>query len=144
MFSNNLKKLRTARGITQEELADIVGKSQQAVNLWERGTNEPGIESLNKLADHFGVTVDYLLGRQTEAVEEEGFLLGLNPEAKKRVKQYANYERIYQNLPESKRTDSSGLTNTDKNGKKPKLKRGIRGKERINRRASSEHLNNKE
>lgn len=75
------------------------------------------------MADFFGVTTDFLLGRQTEAAEEEGFLYGLNPEAKKRLKGYANYERINQNLPEDEQADSSGLTNTDKKGEKIRLKR---------------------
>ena len=116
MFPDILKNLRMEKNMSQQELADIVGKTQQAVYLWEKGENEPGIESLILIADFFGVTTDFLLGRQTEAAEEESFLYGLNPEAKKRLKGYANYERINQNLPKDEQADSSGLTNTDKKG----------------------------
>lgn len=123
MFPDILKNLRMEKNMSQQELADIVGKTQQAVYLWEKGENEPGIESLILIADFFGVTTDFLLGRQTEAAEEEGFLYGLNPEAKKRLKGYANYERINQNLPKDEQADSSGLTNTDKKGEKIRLKR---------------------
>ncbi len=63
MFAQRLRELRTSRKLSQQDLADIVGKTQQAVNLWEKGENEPGYETLKKLADLFSVTVDYLLGR---------------------------------------------------------------------------------
>lgn len=46
MFPDILKNLRIEKNMSQQELADIVGKTQQAVYLWEKGENEPGIESL--------------------------------------------------------------------------------------------------
>jgi transcriptional regulator with XRE-family HTH domain len=63
MFAQRLRELRTSRKLSQQDLADIVGKTQQAVNLWEKGENEPGLETLNILATFFGVSVDYLMCR---------------------------------------------------------------------------------
>lgn len=55
-----IKKLRTARGITQEELANKMGVSYQAVSKWETNTTTPDIAVLPQLALFFGVSMDEL------------------------------------------------------------------------------------
>ncbi len=57
----SLRRLRTARGITQETLADFLGVSSQAVSKWERGDGLPDITMLPPLANYFGVTLDELM-----------------------------------------------------------------------------------
>lgn len=64
MFAQRLRELRTSKNLSQQDIADLVGKTQQAVNLWEKGDNEPSHDILKKLADFFSVTVDYLLGHE--------------------------------------------------------------------------------
>jgi transcriptional regulator with XRE-family HTH domain len=59
----NLKKIRVAKGLAQKEVAAHIGVTQTAVSDWERGEREPDFETLVKLADFFGVTVDNILGR---------------------------------------------------------------------------------
>lgn len=63
MFAEQLKILRKRRGLTQTQLAHEIGLSQQAVGKWEKGRSTPDQGILQFLADFFGVTVDYLLGR---------------------------------------------------------------------------------
>lgn len=58
----NLRKLRISRGISQQQLADVIGTSQQSVNKYENHNVEPDISSLIKLADYFETSVDYLIG----------------------------------------------------------------------------------
>lgn len=60
----NLKEIRTKRQLTQQAVADYIGCSSVVYSRYERGTRQPSIEMLLKLADLFGVTVDFLLGRQ--------------------------------------------------------------------------------
>ncbi len=59
----NLKQLRKHKGISQKQLAKIIGVSIQTVFNWENGFFEPNISDLIKLADVFNVTIDYLVGR---------------------------------------------------------------------------------
>lgn len=58
----NLRKLRTSRGISQQQLADVIGTSQQSINKYENHSVEPDIRALITLADYFETTVDYLVG----------------------------------------------------------------------------------
>ncbi|MDE7099413.1 MAG: helix-turn-helix domain-containing protein [Ruminococcus sp.] len=68
---DNLKILRKQKGLTQEEIAEKLGVSRQAVAKWERGDTMPDIESCIKLADIYGITVD-LLVRNAGAEEHTG------------------------------------------------------------------------
>lgn len=58
-----LKKLRTASGYSQQELADKLGISKSSINMYERGERQPNFETLETIADFFNVDIDYLLGR---------------------------------------------------------------------------------
>mgnify|MGYP000339728703 CR=1 FL=1 len=59
----NLRQLRNRKGISQRTLGDILGVSQQTINLYENHAVEPDIYMLTKMADYFGTTIDYLVGR---------------------------------------------------------------------------------
>ena len=58
---SRLKMFRKQSGLTQEEIADKLGVSRQAVAKWERGETMPDIESCIKLADIYKTTVDMLV-----------------------------------------------------------------------------------
>ncbi len=72
----NLKKLRQLRGISQQQLADVIMVSQQSVNKYENHDVEPNVETLIKIADYFNVSVDYLIGRIDSEDKEK--ILNLN------------------------------------------------------------------
>ena len=61
-FGENLRKLRTERGLTQKELGDRVGLSKAAVSKYENSLGYPSLDMLIKIAAFFGVSTDYLLG----------------------------------------------------------------------------------
>lgn len=61
-----LKELRVRYNISQKQFAIELGLSQQTIASWEVGRTEPSHTFLNKIADYFGVTTDYLLGREKE------------------------------------------------------------------------------
>ena len=60
-FEEKLMALRKKGGMSQEELADQLGVSRQAISRWELGTTLPDAPNLLKLSDLFSVSIDYLL-----------------------------------------------------------------------------------
>lgn len=62
-FAQRLKALRKERGVTQQQLADGVGISKGGLSYYENAGRTPDISILERFADYFGVTTDYLLGR---------------------------------------------------------------------------------
>ena len=69
-IADRIQTLRKSKGISQEELADKVGVSRQAVSKWESGQSAPDIEKIILLSGFFGVTTDFLL-KGIEPVAEE-------------------------------------------------------------------------
>ena len=58
---SRLKMYRTQSGMTQEQLAEKLNVSRQAVAKWERGESTPDLDSCIKLAELYGITVDLLV-----------------------------------------------------------------------------------
>ena len=69
-LNENLKRLRQAKGMTQEELAEEIGASVQSVSRWEVGSSYPDVEMIPVIALYFGVTTDELMGVNKAAREE--------------------------------------------------------------------------
>ncbi len=63
MFSIKLKELREKAGLSQYSFADAFGVAQSTVGGWESGKREPNFETMQRLADFFDVSIDFLLGR---------------------------------------------------------------------------------
>ncbi len=63
MLSQRLKELRIEREKTQQDIADILGITRPAYTAYESGNRQPDYETLNKLAEFYNSTTDYLLGR---------------------------------------------------------------------------------
>lgn len=63
-LSKRIKELRKQKGYTQKEFADFIGVGQTTIANYEKGLRVPDTEKLNKIADYFQVTLDYLLGRE--------------------------------------------------------------------------------
>lgn len=68
IIAKNISTLRTAKKMTQLELAETINYSDKAVSKWERGESLPDVITLKSIADLFGVTVDYII---TEHAEDE-------------------------------------------------------------------------
>lgn len=58
----NLKALRKEYNISQQQLANIIGVSQQSINKYENHNVEPDIETLKAIATFFNTTIDFLVG----------------------------------------------------------------------------------
>ena len=66
MLKDILKELRIDRNLTQKQLSEMLDLSKNTVCEYEKGRAEPSIETLLKLSGIFGVSVDYLLGREDD------------------------------------------------------------------------------
>lgn len=62
-FPLRLRRLRTDHGLTQTELAKRIGISRDTLSRYELGKLDPGSADICRVADYFGVSTDYLLGR---------------------------------------------------------------------------------
>ena len=67
-----LKKLREEKNISQNKLALELNVNVMTYNGWEKGKSEPNIQNLKMLADYYGVSLDYLVGRKFS--DELGYL----------------------------------------------------------------------
>ena len=70
-IGGNIAALRRAKGLTQEQLADMLGVSAPAVSKWETGSSYPDISLLCPLARALGTNVDSLLSFHEELSDEE-------------------------------------------------------------------------
>ncbi len=70
MFKERLSKCRQDKNMSQTAVAEKLSITRQAYNHYETGQRQPTQETLSQLADLFGVSVDYLLGRTDEPIPQ--------------------------------------------------------------------------
>lgn len=66
-----LKELRLQRGMTQTQVGDVIGVSCVTIGRYEAGEREPSNAKISALADYFGVSIDYLMGRDESKNEND-------------------------------------------------------------------------
>ena len=74
MLGERIANLRKERKVSQEELADVLNTSRQAISKWEREESDPDIDRLKDLAIYFGVSIDYLLEYDLESTSVNNFI----------------------------------------------------------------------
>lgn len=88
----HLKELREQRGLSQSAVARAVGISRQAYGFYEQHKRDPDTPMVKALADFFGVSTDYLLGREAEENK------GISPKT-----DIQEITKLYEQLPEEKK-----------------------------------------
>ena len=78
-FADRLKALRAEKGATQKNIAALLGINERNYRRYEAGDVDPTASNVSLLADYFGVTTDYLLGRTNYWLDAEGRVLGTAP-----------------------------------------------------------------
>ncbi len=106
----NLKELREKSRISQKELADYLGISQNAVSLYEIGKREPNIKTLIKLSDYFNVSVDYLLGH----IYSTNGKTDIQSQLKNLINKRNYYQKLYEDIKVY--GEQTITTKTDENG----------------------------
>ncbi|UED78401.1 helix-turn-helix transcriptional regulator [Lysinibacillus sp. CD3-6] len=97
-FNTRLTSLRKERNLLQADVANKVGIARATYGAYEQGSRQPDFDTLEKLADFFGVSLDYLLGRTN--------ISALTPQEKDEAafQAFANDPELnvfYKELPES-------------------------------------------
>lgn len=100
---NIIKQLRKGKNLSQDKLANILNVHQTAVSQWEQGRTMPDLEVLKQLSNYFGVSIDYILGNETEKPISKGIkipvlgkvIAGIPIEA---VEEILDYEEITQDM----------------------------------------------
>lgn len=98
-----IRRLRKERGLTQEELAEQLGVTAQAVSKWENETGMPDISQIVPLAGVFGVSTDVIFGLDTTTAGEDVAKILRDVEADKVRGGAASYIKAYDRISEGLR-----------------------------------------
>lgn len=63
LLGENLRKLRKEKNLTQKQLAEYLGVTARTIGYYENGQRFPSPETINRIADFFNVSLDWLFGR---------------------------------------------------------------------------------
>ena len=63
---NRIRELRKKGRLSQQTLADQIGVVRNTISNWETGYSQISLENAKKVAEYFGVTIEYLLGSESE------------------------------------------------------------------------------
>jgi HTH-type transcriptional regulator, competence development regulator len=83
-LGSTIRKLREKENLTQKDFAKKIGISNVVLSRYEKDERKPDYDMLNKIADYFEVSIDYLLGREVKGKSKEDTLEEVN----KLVKEY--------------------------------------------------------
>lgn len=100
-FANILKELREESGLSLNKVAAAVGASDTSVYKWESGISEPKVCYLVKLAELFGCSVDYLVGKNDEfpaSSERSSGVVFLSTEERRLIAAYRRLSSAEQSL----------------------------------------------
>lgn len=94
-LSENLKKYRALKSLTQEEVAECLNITPQSVSKWERGECYPDITILPALANIFETSIDLLIGMDAIRAEETRYNIHKTANELQRKGEYQSAERVY-------------------------------------------------
>lgn len=94
-LSENLKKYRLLKNLTQEDIAEMLNITPQSVSKWERGESYPDITFLPALANIFETSIDLLIGMDTIRAEQTRYNIHKTATEFQRNGDYASAEKVY-------------------------------------------------
>lgn len=90
----NLKFLRESRSLNQRQFADAMKLSPRRISTYETGEVEPDIQTLMQFADFFGVSVDYLIGHDTDVLAKKDSSPFVLTKFGERIRQYRTEQKL--------------------------------------------------
>ena len=100
LIGKRIKDLRIEKGMSQQDLGDLVGVTKVSICGYENGTRTPSLETFDLLADIFGVSADYLLGREVPIVNEMNneFIGSVSRDDIDIIQEFRHYPNLYTKL----------------------------------------------
>lgn len=107
IFGERLKRLRTNRHMTQDELGEIFNPplAQSTIGTYERGVRQPSLENLIIISNYFNVSIDYLLG----ITDEERTVNTYKEENPQELREFLNQNNILFNGAELSEDDKQRM-----------------------------------
>ena len=94
-FSQNLKKAREQKGLTQKDVAEIIGVAKSTYSLYESGSREPNVQTIKKIADTLNVSADVLLGLEDPQTLTSHFNFDdFTPEELIKIEEFAEFVKF--------------------------------------------------
>lgn len=102
LFGSRIKELRKAKGLTQQNLADLINVTKVSVCCYEKGTRTPNLDTFIDLVNVLGTSPDYLLGRDTKVAceGEEDYIMTLPREDIQIIREMQKNEKLIKYLRE--------------------------------------------
>ena len=104
VLKTNIKKIREVEGLSQEAFGKKYGKSMSSISNYETGLHLPTVDMLCQLAEHYGVSIDYLSGRTPCQISTDALNHAFTPE-----QSYGELIQQLEQLPQEKRSLLSSL-----------------------------------
>jgi len=100
LVGKRIKDMRLEKGMSQQELGDLIGVTKVSICGYENGTRTPSLETFGILADIFETTTDYLLGREVSVVNEEGneYIGSISKDDIEIIQELRHYPNLYSKL----------------------------------------------
>lgn len=107
IIGSRIKELRVNLNMSQQELGDLLGITKVSICGYENGSRIPSLDNFRAMADIFGVSADYLLGREITVVREEetDYITHLSGDEVRFINELKKYPTLYSKLTkDSKRS----------------------------------------
>ena len=100
LIGRRVKEARIEKKMSQEELGKLLGVTKVSICGYENGTRTPSLETFDLLADIFGTTTDYLLGREVPIVSEDNseFIGAISKDDIDIIQEFRHYPNLYGKL----------------------------------------------
>ncbi len=100
LIGKRIKELRIEKNMSQQELGDLLGITKVSVCGYENGTRTPNLETFTQMADIFGTTADYLLGREIPVVNESSneYVGSVSKEDINLIQEIRHYPNLYNKM----------------------------------------------
>lgn len=100
LVGKRIKDMRLEKGMSQQELGDLIGVTKVSICGYENGTRTPSLETFGIIAEIFETTTDYLLGREVSVVNEEGneYIGSISKDDIEIIQELRHYPNLYSKL----------------------------------------------